>query len=155
MKCRSFCCRPWRQGNGWLLSLQATVKRILSRIILVFFAVLTFMQILISASLASAASMAKVLQAPLQARPSFASSCVDQWAAGVCCKRQLALPGRPTHAHPLHWKKATRCSAWAQETGTGKQSLASVHVSGCWCALLGQGMLLKHSVIKGLTTLLC
>lgn len=50
-----FLCRPW--SNVFYL------------IILVFFAVLTFMQILISVSLASAASIAKVLQESLQARP--------------------------------------------------------------------------------------
>lgn len=56
------------EAGGYFL-LQAMVKWLLSRIILGCFAVLTFMQILISVSLASAASMAKVLQAPLQARP--------------------------------------------------------------------------------------
>lgn len=70
-----FCTRLGRQGRSWLLSQQAMVKCLLSSIDLVFFAVLTFVQILLSVSLASAASMAEVLQAPLQARP---SSRVDQ-----------------------------------------------------------------------------
>lgn len=62
--CTAWCCDSsssrWRRGNEWPLSLQAMVKSF----ILVLLAVLTFTQILISA-----ASVAKVLQAPLQARP--------------------------------------------------------------------------------------
>lgn len=74
---------------------------------------------------------------------------------GVCCCSLAAVSAGPPMPTLCNGRKATRCSSWAQETGTWKQSLASVHVSYCWCALLGQGMLLKHSVIEGLTTLLC
>lgn len=136
-------------GDEWPLSLQATVRSL----ILVLFAALTFSQILISA-----ASVAKVLQAPLQARPwSCLILCGSIGCLGCAAHCSLAaVSGDPPMPTLCTGRKATRCSSWAQETGTWKQSLAIVHVSYCWCALLGQGMLLKLStVIKGLAALLC
>lgn len=135
-------------GDEWPLSLQATVKSF----ILVLFAALTFTQTLISA-----ASVAKVLQAPLQARPwSCLILCGSIGCLGCAALCSLAaVSGDPPMPTLCSGRKATRCSSWAQETGTWKQSLAIVHVLYCWCALLGQGMLLKLSVIKGLAALLC
>lgn len=142
------CSGLWGQGHEWPFSLQATVKSF----ILALFAALTFAQIP-----TSAASVAKVLQALLQARPwSCLILCGSIGCSGCAAHWSLAaVTGDPPMPTLCTGRKATRCSSWAQETGTWKQSLAIVHVSYCWCALLGQGMLLKHSMMKGLAALLC
>lgn len=87
-----FPCKPW--SNVFYLPLS-------------WFSLLmlTFMQILISMSLASAASMAKILQAPLQARP---CPVLINRLQGVLLAVAVLLSVGPTHAHPLQWKEGNQ-----------------------------------------------